>query len=435
MSTAAAASGVPDVSGGYVAFLRELPRFLQVAGGNVEPCGLIVVHLNNLNRINSAVGYPVAQRMSFAFAAELKKILRGDDWMAPLTADRYAIVLGRVRNAGHLMLAANRIAQIAAGFSIPDNTNMALEVRAGAALFPEHGESSELLLRNAELAVEAAARGKVNFALYEPEVFEEMTNDWDLEAELGPGLEKGEFEMFYQPKVDGATLLPCGAEALMRWHNPRFGNISPDRFIALAENSDFIDALTSFALHSAARAAAEWGAGHQKLGVAVNLSPSIINRGNVVSSFEQVSAIWGVGLERFTAEVTENGVIATGAAALRVLNDLRDAGVRVSIDDFGTGNSSLAYFKDLPADELKIDKSFVFAMLDSDANFRMVKTIIDLAHGFDLKVVAEGVENPQCVERLQQLGCDVLQGYHFSRPVPQDAFIRYLQSQQPDLGQ
>lgn len=428
MSTAIAACSAPDVSSGYVAFLRELPRFLHAADNNGEPCGLIIVHLSNLNRINSAVGYPVGRRMSFAFADELKKILRGDDWMAPLTADRYAIVLGRVRNAGHAMLAANRIAQIAAGFSVPDSSNLVLEVRAGAALFPEQGESSELLLRNAELAVEAAARGKVNFAIYEPEVFAEMTDDWDLEAELGPGLENCEFEMFYQPKVDAATLLPCGAEALMRWRNPRVGNISPDRFIALAENTDFIDALTSFALHGAARAAAEWGADHQDLGVAVNLSPSIINRGNVISSFEQVSAIWGIGMERFTAEVTENGIIATGAAALRVLNDLRDAGVRVSIDDFGTGNSSLAYFKDLPADELKIDKSFVFAMLDNDAHFRMVKTIIDLAHGFDLKVVAEGVENAQCVERLQQLGCDVLQGYHFSRPVSQAGFIRYLQN-------
>jgi EAL domain-containing protein (putative c-di-GMP-specific phosphodiesterase class I)/GGDEF domain-containing protein len=435
MSTAAATCSAPDVSGGYVAFLRELPRFLRTADSNREPCGLIIVHLCNLNRINSAAGYPVGRRMSFVFADELKKILRDEDWMTPLTADRYAIVLGRVRNAGHLMLAANRIARIAAEISIPDNANLALEARAGAALFPEHGKSGELLLRNAELAVEAAARGKVDFAIYEPEIFEEMSSGWDLEAELGPGLANGEFEMFYQPKVEAATLLPCGAEALMRWHSPRLGNISPDRFIALAENADFIDALTTFALHSAARAAAEWGAGHQHLGVAINLSPSIINRGNVVSSFEQVSAIWGIDLERFTAEVTENGIIATGAGALRVLNDLRDAGVRVSIDDFGTGNSSLAYFKDLPADELKIDKSFVFAMLDSDANFRMVKTIIDLAHGFDLKVVAEGVENPQCVERLQQLGCDVLQGYHFSRPVPQDAFIHYLQSQQPDRGQ
>jgi len=426
MSAAVAAGSMPDVTGGYLAFLRELPRFLEAASAKGEPCSLIIVHLSNLNRINRAAGYPVGQRMSFAFAGELRRMLRDDDWMAPLTVDRYAIVLGRVRNAGHVMLAANRIARIAAGFSVPDGSNLALEVRAGAALYPEQGEQGDLLLRNAELAVEAAARGKVDFALYEPEVFQDMTGDWDLEADIRPGLENGEFEMFYQPKIDAATLLPCGAEALMRWRNPRHGYVPPDRFIALAENSDCIDALTSFALHGAARTAVEWGPDRQNLGVAVNLSPSTINRGNVISSFEQAAAIWGIGLERFTAEVTENGIIATGGAALRVLDDLRNAGVRVSIDDFGTGNSSLAYFKDLPADELKIDKSFVFAMLDNDANFRMVKTIIDLAHGFDRKVVAEGVENAECVERLQQLGCDVLQGYHFSRPVSEQGFLRYL---------
>jgi EAL domain-containing protein (putative c-di-GMP-specific phosphodiesterase class I)/GGDEF domain-containing protein len=426
MSTAVAAGNMPDVTGGYLAFLRELPRFLEAAGAKAEPCSLIIVHLSNLNRINRAAGYPVGQRMSSALAGELRKMLRGDDWMAPLAVDRYAIVLGRVRNAGHVMLAANRISRIAAGLPVPDGSNLTLEVRAGAALFPEHGEKGDLLLRNAELAVEAAAQGKVDFALYEAEVFQDMTGDWDLEADIRPGLENGEFEMFYQPKIDASTLLPCGAEALMRWRSPRHGYVPPDRFIALAENSDCIDALTSFALHGAARTAMEWGPDHRSLSVAVNLSPSTINRGNVLSSFEQAAAIWGIGMERFTAEVTENGIIATGGAALRVLDDLRSAGVRVSIDDFGTGNSSLAYFKDLPADELKIDKSFVFAMLENDANFRMVKTIIDLAHGFDRKVVAEGVENAECVERLQQLGCDVLQGYHFSRPVSEEGFRRYL---------
>jgi EAL domain-containing protein (putative c-di-GMP-specific phosphodiesterase class I) len=429
MNAAIAARVNPEVSDRYLAFLGDLLRYLETQKSNDAPCGLIIAHLCNLNRINSSAGYRTGQRLSIAFATELKKILRDDDWLVPLSVDRFAVVLGRVKNSGHMMLAANRIARIASTFPIPDSRNMVLEVRVGAALFPDHGDTGELLLRNAELAVEAAARGKVAFAIYEPDVFEDMTNDWDLEGELASGLEAGEFEMFYQPKIDARSLLPCGAEALMRWHNARAGNVSPDRFIALAENTQFIDALTSFALHTAARDASEWGSAYQHLTVAVNLSPSIINSGNVVSSFEQVSAIWGVGMERFTAEVTENGVIATGDAALRVLNDLRNAGVRVSIDDFGTGNSSLAYFKDIPADELKIDKSFVFAMLENDSNCRMVQSIIDLAHGFGLTVVAEGVENAESVERLQQLGCDVLQGYHFSRPISQANLIRYLTEQ------
>jgi EAL domain-containing protein (putative c-di-GMP-specific phosphodiesterase class I)/GGDEF domain-containing protein len=410
---------------GYVGFLRDLRRYLRGRQAT-EPCGLLVVHLCNLNRINTSAGYRTGRRLAFDLLAEVRTMLRNDDWLAPLAPDRFAVALGRVRNAGHLILAANRISQIAAEFAQSGIGNAMLEVRVGAALFPLHGNSAELLLRHGELAVETATGEKAKFAVYTDEATRKMTDDWDLEAELDPAIENGEFAMFYQPKMDARSLLPCGAEALMRWNSPRLGNVSPDRFIPIAENTSSIDALTSFALHSAARDACAWGDSRQDLTVAVNLSPTIINNGNVVAGFRHVAAIWGIDIGRFTAEVTENGVLSAGGAALRVLHDLRDAGVRVSIDDFGTGNSSLAYFKDIPADELKIDKSFIFAMLESDANRRMVKTIIDLAHGFDLKVVAEGVENAGCVEQLQQFGCDVLQGYFFSKPLPQGDLIRFL---------
>jgi len=214
----------------------------------------------------------------------------------------------------------------------------------------------------------------------------------------------------------------------MRWFSPSLGQVSTERFIQIIEETDHIDALTNFALHSAARDLSEWAACAPELTVAVNLAPKVIEHGNIVSSFKHVAAIWGVSLDRFTAEVTENGIMSTAGAALDVLQALRDEGIRVSIDDFGTGNSSLAYFKDIPADEVKIDKSFVFKMLEDDSNHRLVKTIIDLAHSFDLKVVAEGVETADCVSELQKLGCDVLQGYYFAKPMPEREFFEYLKN-------
>lgn len=412
----------------YIAFLHELVEGLQTPRDTTGSTGLLVVHLTNLNRINATLGYRKGQQVSVDFAAQMQKLLRDTDWLTQISQDRYAVVLGRVKNSGHMVLAANRIAQIAARLPISDNSNMNLKIRVGAAMYPEQANRAEDLLRNAELAIETAACQGSTFAVFHLDDSQYLTDDWDIEAQIGIGLESNEFSLYYQPKVDALSRQPCGAEGLMRWHCPSLGEISTERFIQIVEDTDHIDALTNFALHSAARDLSAWAACAPDINVAVNLAPKVIEHGNVVSSFKHVAAIWGVALDRFTAEVTENGIMSTAGAALDVLQALRDEGVRVSIDDFGTGNSSLAYFKDIPADEVKIDKSFIFGMLEDDSNHRLVKTIIDLAHSFDLKVVAEGVENADCASKLQQLGCDVLQGYHFAKPMPEREFFEYLKN-------
>lgn len=412
---------------GYLSFLRRLKADLQRDRLTGKPRGLLIVQLSNLNRIHTSAGYGTGQRLAAACGAQLEKILRDCDWMTRLADDRYAVMLNRVRNSGHIVLAANRIAQIAADLPAAVGTSAAPVLKVGAAIFPEHGNTPELLLRSAELAVETATRENASFALYKPEVSRRLTDDWDMESELANGISNDEFELHYQPLIDARSLEPCGAEALMRWRNGRFGQVPPDRFIPLAEATGHIEALTNFAVHSAARDAHIWQHRLPQVAVSVNLSPSAIEHGDIVTRFEQAAAIWGVPLERLKAEVTENGIISSGGAALRVLNELREAGVRISIDDFGTGNSSLAYFKDIPADELKIDKSFVFTMLDGGPNDQLIQTIIDLAHGFNLRVVAEGVENERCAERLREFGCDVLQGYHYSKPLPHQEFMSWLQ--------
>lgn len=424
-ATPAQAAGT---AGGYLPFLRRLQVDLRKGRQAGRTRGLLIVHVSNLNRIHTSAGYGSGQRLADRCGAELETVLRDCDWLMRLADDRYAVMLDRVRNSGHIMLAANRIAQIAADLPAATGSSAVPELRIGAAIFPEHGNTAELLLRSAELAVETAARENASFALYKPEVSRQLTDDWDMESELANGIGNDEFELHYQPLIDARTLEPCGAEALLRWHNRRFGQVPPDRFIPLAEATGHIEALTSFAVHWAARDARDWGCELPNLPVSVNLSPAVIERGDIVTRFEQAAAIWGIGMDRFTAEVTENGIISTAGAALRVLKELREAGVRVAIDDFGTGNSSLAYFKDIPADVLKIDKSFVFAMLDDGPNDQLIRTIIDLAHGFGLKVVAEGVEDERRVERLQEFGCDVLQGYHYSKPLPRREFTTWLQA-------
>jgi EAL domain-containing protein (putative c-di-GMP-specific phosphodiesterase class I) len=321
------------------------------------------------------------------------------------------------------------MAGIAAELATPEDNGAGLDACAGAALFPQHGNSAELLLRHSELAVEAARREQAAFALYRPEDTRELTEEWDLEAELRSAIENSELHLCYQLKIAAQTLAPCGAEALLRWNSPQRGPVSPERFIAVAERSELIDLLSDFTLHSAARDAAEWPPGDHPLHIAVNAAPTTLEYGDVLGCVRRVAAIWGIDLQRFTVEITENGIVAAGGSALQVLQNLREAGVRVSIDDFGTGHSSLAYFKDIPADEIKIDKSFILGMDGDDRNRRLVRSIIDLAHAFDMTVVAEGVETAQATETLRQLGCDVLQGYHFSEPVVQEQLLKYLKEQ------
>ncbi len=426
--TAAVADLVPALtSSGHTLFLDRLDRYLRSRLHGAGSCGLIVVHVRNFGRINTGAGYGTGQRLMHEFGIALQGILRENDWLMPLSGDRVGIVLDGIRNIGHMVLAATRIDRIAAEIVTGGHSGTCFEIRMGVALFPDDGDSAELLLRHGEMAVETAAKEQTAFAVFRPESTTRIIADWDLETELRPGLQNSEFHLCYQPKLDARTLRPCGGEALLRWANPRIGAVSPDRFIVAAERTGMIDELTTFCLHSAARDAAEWRAHGHELTVAVNLSPIVIEKGNIVSTIEHVAAIWGIGMDQFTAEVTENGIISTAGTALGVLHELREAGVRVSIDDFGTGNSSLAYFKDIPANEVKIDKSFVFAMLDDNASHRLVRSIIDLAHSFNLEVVAEGVENETCAENLRRYGCDVLQGFLYSKPLSQADFLDYLQ--------
>lgn len=422
-----AISGPHAAASGYVTFLDCLSGYLDGRLEREELSALLIVHLCNLSRINTSAGYRAGGELKRAFAGRIDRILRREDWMMPLTEDRVAVVLDGVRNGGHLLLAANRIARLAEEREPGQEAGASFEVRVGAALFPEHGRSAEEVLRCAELALELAALQKTASAIYQPDV-SQVIDTWGIEAELRTALDKDELSVVYQPKVAASTRLPSGAEALLRWHNPKLGAVPPTQFIPVAEASGCIDALTSFALNSAARDAADWASAGHALPVAVNLSPEVIERGDIVASFEHAAAIWGVGLDRFVAEVTESGLVCAGGRGLETLAALRARGVRVSIDDFGTGNSSLAYFKDIPADEVKIDRSFVSAMLECESSMRLVQAIIDLAHGFGLEVVAEGVESAAGADRLEELGCDLLQGYWFSEPLARDAFRRWLAS-------
>lgn len=281
----------------------------------------------------------------------------------------------------------------------------------------------ETLHRNAEIALLTAISDDTDYAVLAPGQRERASESLQLENELDKAIKDRSFEVHYQPKVSAVDFRPCGAEALLRWNSPQCGPVSPDVFIPLADRPGHMEPLTSFVLSTAIRHALEWAA---PLPVSVNVSTGMLLNLELVEIVGNALGMWDFEPARLYLEVTEGALMTDPDASLSVLNSLRELGVRISIDDFGTGYSSLAYFKSIPATELKIDKSFVLSMLQEEGDKRIVDAVIQLSKGFRMQVTAEGVEDEQTARALAQPGCDILQGFHFARPMPHDDFLTWL---------
>ena len=274
-------------------------------------------------------------------------------------------------------------------------------------------------MRQANLALRSARRTARQFDIYSPEEEANLSATRDLLRDLEAAVEKGELELYYQPKVHAGFRNITGAEALMRWHSRDKGMIPPDEFIPVAEQHDVIRPMTWWAIKSVIARLARW---KNNLSIAVNITPTLLLDDEIYWVVKDALDIHEINPARLTLEVTEGVMVENQYSMLEQLARLRTLGLKVAIDDFGTGFSSLAYFRDLPADEIKIDKSFVLHMRESERDRAIVKAVIDLAHNFNLRVVAEGVEDEWTARRLADLRCDYLQGYLLDRPLMLEDF-------------
>jgi EAL domain-containing protein (putative c-di-GMP-specific phosphodiesterase class I) len=329
-------------------------------------------------------------------------------------------------NKGHVELAIQKLFRC---LDVPfesGGTRLKLQVSAGAAVCPLHATHADYLLRQAEVSLESArALGQQFQFAPDHEKDTGLSKLWDLEIELAGAAERGELAMHYQPKLRARDRMPVGAEALMRWHHRGRGTIAPDLFIPVAEQTGHIRTMTMWALNTALRQAAEWNTG--PISVAVNVPAMLVARHDLPDLVENALNLWGKPHVQLVLEITERSLVTDPLHCFRILSRLRDMGVHISIDDFGTGYSCLAYFKDIPADELKIDKSFVSSLLTEPASADITWLIIDLAHRFGLSVVAEGVEDEYTFQALAQHGCEIVQGHLFAAAMPPDTFKRWLQ--------
>ena len=415
----------------HESFLGELRDFVAESRHQEGPLAFLVVYTDDVSRINTTLGYETGRKVLLEITGRLNKVLRTQDRMVRIGDCKFALLLPNVKNSGHAALAANKVHSVSSQAIEINGNSIAIGLTVGIALCPDHALEAESLLQKAELALQSAREFNKPFVIYSQEAASKIAEQWELESELDNAILNDELELYYQPKVRADSGEVSGVEALMRWNNAQRGIIPPDVFIPMADQNGKIKPLTWFAIKTALRQLREWPADYMPLSVSVNLTPNIIMDLEVVKIVKDAIKIWDVDPSLLTLEVTEGALMVDPTTSFRILGQLKDLGVKISIDDFGTGYSSLAYFKDIPSDELKIDKSFVFRMLYDEADAKIIKTIINLAHSFELSVVGEGVENKETMDALAEQGCDYAQGYHLTRPIPQKEFITWLKNYQP----
>lgn len=389
---------------------------------------VLFLDLDNFKHVNDSLGHATGDVLLQQVGQRLTSLVREEDTVARLGGDEFQVIGVDISSEQQVMNLANRLVEsFAAPFCI-EGQELFITVSIGVALFPEDGENSETLTRNADVAMyQAKQRGKNNVSLFTKELSERAIRRLQLEADFRQALRKEEFTVFYQPKVEPHSGRIVSVEALVRWQKPDGTVVSPAEFIPLAEETGLINQLGDFVLaHACETIQVLADTFNRKIKVAVNLSPHQFEQKDLVDRVIKILNNNTTPASQLELEITETTMMTSLEDSVAKLNFLVDAGVSISIDDFGTGYSSLYYLKAFPIDTLKIDRSFIKDITRDPNDAQLVETIILMARNLGIAVVAEGVENHEQLKLLQEYGCNLIQGYYFSKPLPLEELITYL---------
>jgi len=405
----------------------RLRHGIDAAKRDDNPVALLLLDLNQFKEVNDTLGHDQGDRLLVMVAARLRSALRAVDTVARLGGDEFAVLLTDDVSPRRTLRAAERVL---ACFDEPhDMDGMSLQCGAslGVAIYPDHGDDAESMRKHADIAMYAAKRRGGGVAVYDPERDRPNLDRLTLVGQLRGAVDNGELEIHYQPVIEMSSARVVRVEALVRWNHPERGLIGPGEFIDVAEVSGVIRPLTRWVFETAAADVARLDASGFVLDLAVNVSVRNLYEPAFVDAIRGALDRTGLDGARAILELTETQVMDDPLLAHGVLDRLRSLGIRGSVDDFGTGHSSLSNLQSLPLSEIKIDKSFVLAMGDGDeAAATIVKSIVALGQNLGLDVVAEGVETPSAMTRLAMLGCDLAQGFLFAAPLPIDELEHYL---------
>lgn len=400
-----------------------------ISGHANSALAVMMVELRRANRLQALTGGISADVIMEHAMARLDRVLRDVDRMARLSNETLCLVLPNLGDGAQSVLAAVRVLStlqkpFAVAGSHQEDT-VTIRPHLGIALYPEGARDAEQLLIKADVAARIASSSESGYHIYRTEDRVETEIYRGLDIELSKAIKSNQLKLHYQPQIETATGACHTVEALLRWDSPGSSPVSPAVLVGIAENTGLLPALTTWTLHCALRETAELRRQGIDVSVAVNLSPRTLADNDFPDEVAQALAVWSVAPQSLLFEITEGSMIGDVERSLRLLNRLRDLGVKLAIDDFGTGYSSLAYLKRFPVHELKIDKMFVQAMRLSRGDAQIVRSVIDLAHNFDLRAVSEGVEDEATFNQLRDLGCDAIQGFLFSEALAAPDFAAW----------
>lgn len=378
---------------------------------------LLMLDLDRFKEVNDTLGHQVGDALLVEIGIRLRETLREADTVARLGGDEFAILLSNTDAKKAEYISEKVHTALEEMFHVND---LKLYIRAsiGIVLYPEHGKTANALLQRADVAMYVAKRNKLGHTIYNSDHDQHSVGRLALMTDLRIALQKDQLELHYQPKVSLISGEITGFEALLRWNHNKFGAIPPGQIIPLAEQTGLISDITKWVMKKVLIQLQDWRKKGLNFDISINLSVYSIYDTQVVKEIKELLSDNIAVSHHMTLEVTESAMMEQPDQAVDVLNQIDKLGVRISIDDFGTGFSSLAYLKRLPVDELKIDKSFVLDMHNNENDAVIVRSTIDLAHNLGLDVVAEGIENKDIYDLLSILGCDIAQGYFISHPLP-----------------
>jgi diguanylate cyclase (GGDEF)-like protein len=388
---------------------------------------VILMDLDRFKEVNDTLGHDYGDLLLRELGTRFRGLVAASGMVARLGGDEFAFFPGmHTNNQEELEAFANQLLEAARQPIVIDELSLELDASVGIAMFPGDGDDAHTLLRRADLAMYAAKSGQVGFSFYSPELDVNSAQRLSVLSDFRRALLHDEIVLYYQPIVDLDNLVVRGAEGLVRWQHPEQGLLPPAAFISAVEQTGLIIPLTQHVLERAISQCADWRRDGGEMSVAVNLSVRNLLDHDLPKEVERLLSQYSLPPEALQLEITESMIMSDPERAMATVARLHDLGVHLSVDDFGTGYSSLANLRQLPINELKIDRSFVIPMLDDERDLIIVRSAINLGHDLGLRIVAEGVEDERTLMRLALLGADMAQGYHLSKPLPPEAFSDWM---------
>ena len=409
--------------------IEDITESLGKAIDDNSDGALIYMDLDNFKTINDTLGHTIGDKVLIEISQRFKTAGRYDKTVARIGGDEFIILIKSVDSPGSLVEICGGLIELFNEPVIVEAKSFNLTASLGVVLFPIHGRTAEELLKKADMAMyKAKNKGKNCYRIFDERMEMEIHDRLDLENALHDAIANGEFSLNYQPQYCLPEKKVSGMEALLRWNSRTLGNISPSKFIKIAEETGMIVTIENWVLTSACIFAKRInGSSSDKVKVSVNISSVHIMQSNFVKDVMDIINELDVDPQLIELEITETVMMDSFASNKRKLQELRKLGIKIHLDDFGTGYSSLSYLQNLPIDYVKIDKSFVDTILNSGKDGKITATMVELAHNIGLKVIAEGVEKEEQMDLLSKYNCDIVQGYYLGRPVPEEDIFKLLQ--------